>query len=213
MKRIKNLLRPSPAMLVAIVALVAALGGGAVAGVAVTALNKKEKKQVTKIAKQQGKKQATKQINKREPGLNVNSARSADNAKAVNNQTIVPINHRSNDVTNATLASLNGITMRVSCENGFEDINAVTTVPDSEISAISNDASSTTGNADDLVGAYEDEFNPGVTFNPSSDATTTTERQYTLIYSAADGRNVTATFVTEDDHGASNCVVSGYAIG
>jgi hypothetical protein len=35
---------------------VAALGGGAVAGVAVTALNKKEKKQVTKISKKQAKK-------------------------------------------------------------------------------------------------------------------------------------------------------------
>jgi glycosyltransferase involved in cell wall biosynthesis len=41
---------------VTVIALVAALGGGAVAGVAATSLNKKDKKQVTKIAKKQAKK-------------------------------------------------------------------------------------------------------------------------------------------------------------
>ncbi len=48
--------RPSPALLVAVVALVAALSGGAVAGVAVTSLSKKDKKQVKKISKKQAKK-------------------------------------------------------------------------------------------------------------------------------------------------------------
>ena len=55
MRRIKWA-KPSPALLVAVVALVAALGGGAVAGVAVTSLNKKETKKVRKIAKKQAKK-------------------------------------------------------------------------------------------------------------------------------------------------------------
>jgi len=45
---------------VAIVASVASLGGGAVAGVTVNALNKKEKKQVRKISKKQAKKQVRK---------------------------------------------------------------------------------------------------------------------------------------------------------
>lgn len=48
--------RPWPALLVAVVALVAALSGGAVAGVAVTSLSKKDKKQVKKISKKQAKK-------------------------------------------------------------------------------------------------------------------------------------------------------------
>ena len=49
--------RPSPAMLVAIVALVAALGGSAVAEVASTSkLSKKERQQTKKIAKKQAKK-------------------------------------------------------------------------------------------------------------------------------------------------------------
>ncbi|MBK5118064.1 MAG: hypothetical protein JJE23_14260, partial [Thermoleophilia bacterium] len=55
MQRIKRT-RPSAALIIAVVALVAALGGGAVTGVAVTALNKQEKKQVKKISKKQAKK-------------------------------------------------------------------------------------------------------------------------------------------------------------
>lgn len=49
--------KPSPALLVAVVALVAALGGGAVAGVAVRSLNKKEIRKVRQIAKREAKKQ------------------------------------------------------------------------------------------------------------------------------------------------------------
>ena len=55
MSRIKRA-KPSAALIVAVVALVAALGGGAVAGVAITSLNKKETKKVRKIAKKQAKK-------------------------------------------------------------------------------------------------------------------------------------------------------------
>jgi hypothetical protein len=55
MRRIKAA-KPSPALLVAVVALVAALAGTAIGGVAVTSLSKKDKKQVTKIAKKQAKK-------------------------------------------------------------------------------------------------------------------------------------------------------------
>ena len=80
MRRIKQA-KPSAALFVAVIALVAALGGGAVAGVAVTSLNKKDKKQVTKIAKKQGKKQgkkqAKKQIGKQFP---VESSQIADGA-------------------------------------------------------------------------------------------------------------------------------------
>lgn len=206
MKRIK----PTHAMLVAVIALFVALGGGAAAGVAISSLDKKEKKQVTKIAKKQGKQQANKRIDKREPKLNVNSAKSAE---AVNGQRIVPINHRSGDVTNATLASLNGITVRVSCTSGNESISVVTTVPDGEISAISNDAEATDQTADELAGEFDDDFGPGETFDATSGASAS-ERQYTLTYSAGDGRNVTATFVTEDRIGGDNdCVVSGYAVG
>jgi hypothetical protein len=64
MKRNSKWSKPSPAFLVAVIALFAALGGGAVAGVTVNALNKKEKKQVKRISKKQAKKQAKKQFPK-----------------------------------------------------------------------------------------------------------------------------------------------------
>ncbi len=61
MNRTKRL-RPSPAILVAIVALVAAVGGSAIAEVATTSkLSNKGKKQVKQLAKQQAKKQDRKQ--------------------------------------------------------------------------------------------------------------------------------------------------------
>jgi hypothetical protein len=64
MKRVFR--RPSPAMVVAIVALIAALGGTAIGAAFVT------KKQSKKIAKNQ--------VNKLAPGLSVASAKSADSA-------------------------------------------------------------------------------------------------------------------------------------
>lgn len=73
MRRIKGA-RVSPGLLVAVVALVAALAGTAVGGVALTSLNKGEKKVVKRIAKKQGKRQANKQINKKAPGLSVANA-------------------------------------------------------------------------------------------------------------------------------------------
>lgn len=70
--------RPSPAMVVACVALSFALAGSAVAGTeAVTStLDTKEKKQVKKISKRQ----ANKQIKKKAPGLSVAHATTATSA-------------------------------------------------------------------------------------------------------------------------------------
>ena len=75
MDRIKRA-RPSPAILIAALALVAAVAGTAIAGpVATTSkLSKDETKKVKKIAK----KKANKQIEKKAPGLDVNSATNAD---------------------------------------------------------------------------------------------------------------------------------------
>lgn len=52
--------RPSAGLVVAVVALIAALAGTAVGGVAVTSLNKEDKTQVKKIAKKQARKQIKK---------------------------------------------------------------------------------------------------------------------------------------------------------
>jgi hypothetical protein len=69
---------PSPAILVAVLALVAALAGTAIAGP--TATVSVSKKKVKKIAK----KQAIKQINKLAPGLSVASAETANTADSAN---------------------------------------------------------------------------------------------------------------------------------
>jgi hypothetical protein len=69
--------RPSPAMVVSIIALVFAVVGTGVASVAtVSVLNKQEKKQTKKISKNQ----ANNEITKRAPGLSVASAVNANNA-------------------------------------------------------------------------------------------------------------------------------------
>ena len=65
--------RPSPAMIVAIVALIAALGGTAIGAAFVT--------------KKQSKKIAANQVNKLAPGLSVASAKSADSAKHADSAT------------------------------------------------------------------------------------------------------------------------------
>lgn len=68
--------KPSPAVVIALVALFAALGGTAVGGIATSALTKKEFKQVKRIAKSK----ANQQIKKKAPKLSVAHADAADNA-------------------------------------------------------------------------------------------------------------------------------------
>jgi hypothetical protein len=79
MSRIK---RTSPALVISILALIAALVVPALAQVATTALTKKEKRVVRKIAKGQ----ANKQITRRASRLAVASARSAGNADKLDGQ-------------------------------------------------------------------------------------------------------------------------------
>jgi hypothetical protein len=68
--------KPSPAMVVSVIALVFALAGSAAAGVAtVSVLSKKEKKQTRNIAKNE--------INKAAPGLSVANATNAQSAAAL----------------------------------------------------------------------------------------------------------------------------------
>ncbi|MQA74934.1 MAG: hypothetical protein GEU88_11435 [Solirubrobacterales bacterium] len=78
--------RPSPAMIVAALALVVALGGTAIAAPEF-ATEKINKSKVKKIAKKQGKKQARKQIKKKAPGLSVANAENAVNAENATNAT------------------------------------------------------------------------------------------------------------------------------
>lgn len=93
--------RPSPAMVIALVALVAAFAGESIAGVATKALSKKEKKQTRKLAK----KQANKQINRRAPGLSVNHANTANSATSAGSATHANTANTANTATSADSAS------------------------------------------------------------------------------------------------------------
>ena len=161
------------------------------------------------------------------PNNSVNSAKVVDNTiqsidikngtitrlDVAPGQRIYPINHRSGDeVENALLASLNGITFRVNCGGGREEITVTkTSATGAEISAITGDASG--AGAVPHTGANDNSFGPGEVFTPLIGAGDGSDLQHTITYSAADGGNVTAIIGTEDDLGADNCIVSGYAVG
>ena len=214
--------RPSPAMIVAVIALVLGLGGAAVAA-------DLSKSQVKKIAKKQADKRLKANVNGSHVNLadkatsadsatnaanaaNATNAANAANAAAVNGVGIVPISHRSGNVTNAVFATAGELTFRVTCAAGVETITATTTnTASSEISAISNEAGGTDASAAQIRGTLDDSFDDTDTFPVGPDGGDTSERQYHVMYSSDGGQNVVAEFVTEDSVGGSNCTVSGFA--
>ena len=206
--------KPSPAMIISVVALCFAMVGGAYAAGPLS------KSQVKKIAK----KVAKKEINKAAPGLSVAKAANADNAtNATNAQTaqnansvdgasILVLNHRSGNVTDAVIGTIGEVTFRVDCASGNETIEMTTTANDNDVSAISNDASATDGSASQIDGDFQDSFDVGDVFVAGPGAGAASDRIYNIVYAAASGKNVTATLSTEDAVAGNNCVVSGTAI-
>jgi hypothetical protein len=130
------------------------------------------------------------------------------------NQRIFPINHRSGNVTNAVIATLNGLRFRVSCTSGVETITVrKTNSVEAEIAAMSNDAGNTDGDASQVRGNFDDNLTLDEVFPAGPDGGASSERIYTIIYSAANGSNVTAHLITEDNFTGGDCLVSGYAVG
>lgn len=130
---------PSPAMLVAAVALVLALGGTAVAAPELS-LN-----DVKKVAKKQAKKQAGKLINKRAPGLTVahaNTAGTANSANAVS--TLVPFGPTTvgEGAADVTLASRGPLSLVGSCDaNGAStEANVLAATTEENSAAAGDDA-------------------------------------------------------------------------
>ena len=159
----------------------------------------------------------------RESGLGkVPSAASADtaatatNAQSLNGVRLVPIKHRSGDVTNATVLDAAGLRLSVSCAASDEELTASTTVANGEIAAISDDALATDAPAAfgdfQLVHNLDDSFNPADSFDLQDTPTASDDRIYQLHYLGGDGMSVTAHLITDDDLGANNCIVSGYAV-
>jgi hypothetical protein len=137
------------------------------------------------------------------------SATSATTAQGLPGVRVVPIKHRSGDVTNQTVLDAGGLQLLVSCTGGDEDVLARTTVAGGEIAAISDDASIAAGSVQRNV---DDSFSPGDGFDVAGSALPGPNRVFDVDYLAGDGTSVTAHFVTDDDAGTNNCVVSGYAV-
>jgi hypothetical protein len=143
-------------------------------------------------------------------------ATNADSAQSVNGLRMVPIKHRSGDVAGQTIFDAGGLQLVVSCAAGDEDVRARTTVAGGEIAVISDDAASADPlpnlNQSLVAHNHDDSFNPGDDFELQDTVTASDDRIYQLHYLAGDGADVTAHLITDDDLGASNCVVSGYAV-
>jgi hypothetical protein len=227
---------PSPGILVAVLALVAALAGTAVAGTDATtsAINKKKVKSI-----------AAKQINKLAPGLSVASAETADSADSATraqnatNATNATNAQRATNATNAQNASnaravdgnsvvdfrlngtspiaerqildLGGLQLRATCDSalgGIVTLTARTTVNGGQIAAIAEDASATANDGR----AFDENLDVGEAF------TFPTVRSEGLVrgsYLGGDLRHVEILYTIENQNAVpgNNCVLNGYAIG
>ena len=137
------------------------------------------------------------------------NATTATTAQALPGVRVVPIKHRSGNVTDQTVLDVGGLQLLVSCTGGNEDVLARTTVAGGEIAAISDDASLAAG---DIERNVDNSFGPGEGFDVAGSAAAGPNRVFDVDYLAGDGTSVTAHFITDDDAGANNCVVSGYAV-
>jgi hypothetical protein len=140
------------------------------------------------------------------------SAQTAESAESLNGLRVVPIKHRSGNVTGQPILDAGGLQLVVTCAGGNEDVRARTTVAGSEIAVVSNDAVAADGAAAQLVHNLDDDFNPGDDFALQDVAAAADDRIFQLHYLAGNGADVTAQLITDDDLGPSNCVVSGYAV-
>ena len=228
--------RPSPAMAVAFVALLAALSGTAIALPGTNSVDSGDIKNGQVKGKDIGKNAVTgkKVKNGSLTGADVrdNSLTGAD----VNESTLgqVPSANSANTANSATSAGnastvggnavrvfsllgaspqservvldLDGLQLSASCAGGSVTITARTTTADSEISAFSHDASSATEAED-----FDDDFNPGDVFVlPSA---TSTDEIGQGRFTGGNGKFVDFTYNVEDSIGTNDCVMHGFATG
>ena len=190
--------RPSPAMVVSVVALVFAVAGTAVAGVAtVSVLNKKEKKQTRKIAK--------KEIRKAAPGLSVANAANAQNASTAENagklagKEFVPLAFLAPKGTGNTLiGSIGPLQIYAACSAGGEvSVSAASSAGGSARFIVQGPSQSNSGGVG--LSGSPNEFVSGALYDRSPAA---------FAY-RANGRLINGHFMLGNDPGTINCIVSG----
>ena len=124
--------RPSPAMVVAMIALIAALAGTAIAAAPVT------KKTVNKI------------INNRAPGLSVSHAKTADTATSANNATTLN-NLNANDLATAGSFDQRGDTVALTGANVTYLSAPITTSGQKVLTAVASIEATSNGGTDDNI--------------------------------------------------------------
>lgn len=135
------------------------------------------------------------------------SAGSAGNANTVGGLRIVKFSlNGGSDIGKTEILNLNGLQLQASCTAGSETLTATTTTSDSEISAWANDASGGSSTSE-----YEDEFDPGdtVTLPLPSNSDVLGDAAFT----GGNLQTVRFFYNEEDETGANECLLNGYAIG
>jgi hypothetical protein len=196
--------RPSPAMVVAIAALIVALGGTAVAG---GVLNKKKVNNI---------------ISNRAPGLSVSHAGTADNAGNSNTTSEITsfAYNAGNGSTNKTvLNNFNGLTLLASCTTGANNgltVNATSSIPGAFVSRDSNsrnvsdntNSNSNVGNTPVLLMA------PGNTVDTGNGPVDIGFATGSIIYWVPGTPNrVTVEWSYDGDFGGVGCHWAGTAVG
>jgi hypothetical protein len=203
--------RPSPAMVVATLALSFALVGSAAAapGALTRAVSKSQVKTIAK-------KQANKAITKQAPGLSVASAANA--ANATNAETAAKVGgltpHKlftkiANGTGTTTVLSVNGLTLSADCSGGALTVTATTGVNDAVFGSNVHNVGTSNGSRDSNFDTID-------TINVmGSSGTPLLRGEGTFTYSTAEGAFVTGTFYADDSttFGTfAGCVVVGSAL-
>jgi hypothetical protein len=207
-----NASRPSAAIVVGVLALVAALAGTALAGSDATT-SAPSKKKVKKIAKRQAKKQ----IKKLAPGLSVahaetantantaNSATQAQNAGTANRVRPVKVNFAASaNAAPRTFLNQGGVRIRGDCEAGHARLTASST------------ANNGTLKLDFVDGDGNTSSSPALDFSPVTILTISTlaaepnnALTITLTYRGAGGTTVSGEVLVAEGTGAAQCVIAG----
>ena len=218
---------PSPAIVIASLALIAALAGTSIAGPHATTGGVSPKR-AKKIAAKQVRKLspglARKQISKLAPGLSVAHAGSAvtaesaatattaANALQVNGVSVVKIDSRqAENAPAATILDLAGLRLRASCpDTGGIHVLATTTKENSSLYGYADYPSNLDQDSFDREGG---EFDTGTTVDLDAEFDGLGDpRVGALVYEAPDGAVVTVQFAA-DVNGTSRCVFTGTAVG
>jgi len=219
--------KPSPAIVISIVALVFAVAGTAVAGVAtISVLSKKEKKQTRKIARNE--------INKAAPGLsvahaanaesaanattaasasNADNATQADSAASVNGVDVEGIVYRQSGTADdpQMILDLGGLILTANCSAGLLTVNARTSVNNATLSSAVIDTANKQISASTVhVDDFDTLLTQGLIGFPPNDLVLNvqyTRPPTTLLTSPS----ATSVLLMVDNDGAPTCLVTGHA--